>query len=392
MSDILSKDFPLITNLSMTSEELAHRTNMLQGFVESGSLSSDQWIRKINLVVYKGVGTMEGASQSPTAGLDLSLLRINFNVKKATTSNPNMLYARIYNLSPQTEQQVKQFGRVSLSAGYVSNSGQIFDGTVVQYIQGKENAVDTYLDIWAGEGDQQWNTATTNRTFPAGTSVNQHIKEIVGTLTEVNPGEIRPNGGDQKSVRATTYIGMTRDKLRDLANQTTSWYYIDGNEFHMFPMMGYRRGEEVVLTPKTGLIGMPEVTPDGIHARCLLNPRLRLGGVVQIRDNNGRSGLSGVPFIPGSDVPWSGQNTTFAATGEGHTFSAAATSPTGRYTILLLEHHGDSRGTPWYSEMVCQAADAPGKFLGNAFNRSISSAPESFGNQNTAVTDTNVPT
>ena len=45
----------------------------------------------------------------------------------------------------------------------------------------------------------------------------------------------------------------------------------------MIPMMGYRSGQEVVLTPKTGLIGMPEVAPDGIHAKCLLNPKLRWG-------------------------------------------------------------------------------------------------------------------
>ena len=41
----------------------------------------------------------------------------------------------------------------------------------------------------------------------------------------------------------------------------------------------------------------------------------------------------------------------------GKKFAAAATSPTGRYTILLMKHHGDSRGTPWYTEMVCQATD-----------------------------------
>ena len=342
---------PLLSNLEKTSEELAGvLTHQLNGFVPSGT-SSDQWIRKMSLIVYQGVGPVANKE----TGLDLSQLRVNFSLKKMVNPTPNILYARIYNLSPKTEQKVKEFGRVSLSAGYQKNFGLLFDGTVVQYVQGKENAVDTYLDIWAGDGDMPNNNSVTNVTWPAGTSVVDKIKYMASTMEGVVIGDIKPEGGDEKSVRAETKVAMTRDAIRDYANDTASWYYIDNGTFHMIPMMGYREGQEVVLTPKTGLIGMPQVSPDGIHATCLINPKLRLGGVIQIRDNDGRSGLSNVPFIPGSTVPWAGIDVP-AATGT-KKFAAAPTSPTGRYTILLMEHHGDSRGTPWYTEMVCQATD-----------------------------------
>ena len=183
----------------------------------------------------------------------------------------------IFHHKPQDK--LKQFSRVSLSAGYKENFGVIFDGTIVQFVQGKENAVDTYFDIWAGEGDAEMNRAVVNRTFPAGTTVKDQVMYMAQTIGgNIKPGEIKPDGGDEKSVRAETIVGMTRDRLREEANATNSWYYIDGTEFHMIPTMGYRSGQEVVLTPKTGLIGMPEVTPDGIHAQMFIKSQTEIGG------------------------------------------------------------------------------------------------------------------
>lgn len=38
----------------------------------------------------------------------------------------------------------------------------------------------------------------------------------------------------------------------------------------------------MVLTAETGLVGTPEQTNDGIKVRCLLNPRLRIGGRIKL--------------------------------------------------------------------------------------------------------------
>src|SRR3954452_5739701 len=65
--------------------------------------------------------------------------------------------------------------------------------------------------------------------------------------------------------------------------------------------------------------------------------------------------LSNVPYLPGSTgTPWAGADYPFAAT-QNERFSYAVVSRTGIYTILLLNHHGDTRGRPWYSDLICQA-------------------------------------
>jgi hypothetical protein len=136
-------------------------------------------------------------------------------------------------------------------------------------------------------------------------------------------------------------------------------------------------GEAAVLSPATGLIGMPEVTPQGVQARCLLNPNLVNGGLVKIDIEK----LSGVNFTPGTGTPITEQTrpggTANPPALRGGSISSAFTSPTGTYKILLLEHSGDTREVPWYSDMVCVALDESGKVIWSVdlpFNRAEGNA------------------
>lgn len=45
-------------------------------------------------------------------------------------------------------------------------------------------------------------------------------------------------------------------------------------------------GNTFVLNQKTGLIGIPEVTEQGIRAKCLINPAIKLGGSIKIESEN----------------------------------------------------------------------------------------------------------
>lgn len=72
----------------------------------------------------------------------------------------------------------------------------------------------------------------------------------------------------------------------------------------MVPARGYLPGEAVVLSAGTGLIGTPKANDKGIEIKCLLNPRLRIGGRVRL-DNaagpaqgRGGAGAEGRPRRP----------------------------------------------------------------------------------------------
>lgn len=370
-----NNDFPLISDASKTTQEI---TGWWKNATERALLGSGtqrvrgQWIRKINLTVY-------GANNT---GIDLSQLRINFNINKATNTTPNFFYGKIYNLAPETVKKIRQFKRVQLQAGYQTDQyGIVFDGTIVLFVEGKENPTDTYLEIFAGDGDTPHNYGVILQKWPAKTLPSQKVKDAVQAMG-LKQGYIKLEG-ERPSVRPSTYVGQAVNLIRDHTNAYLSDFFIDDGVAVVLPWAGYLPGVVVELSPTTGLVGIPKVTPQGIECQCLLNPRLRIGGLIKIDTKR----LSGIPYVPGSDNPYNtpgGVQTVVTGPGGPASgaapqfkFGAAGVSPSGTYKIFLLDHLGDTHGQPWYSSMVCMATDASGKVMmqlsGSAFGRS--SAP-----------------
>lgn len=355
---------------------------------------SDLFGRKIDLSVFDATG--DGNSSLNLTPDPQTQLQVVFQVRKMTNQSPNLLFARIYNLSPTTRNKVIEHRRVSLSAGYQRGRyGMIFKGTVVQYRHGKENATDTYLEIIGGDGDQAYGFSTLNQEWEGGTTNQTMITDAIQKMIKDNPdislGKVDAGEwGTQKLLRAAAANGMVHSFLRQHARAANADWFIDDGKINFVKRTGYVPGEAAVLSPATGMVGMPEVTPQGIQVQCLLNPDLRLGGLVKIDSEL----LSGVAHVPGSKVTSGGTDALtpdqqFAkfselsvATWGQQTAFPAFTSPTGTYKILLMEHSGETRANPWYTTIVCVAVDGAGSFIVSPdipFQRSIVQGTDAVG-------------
>lgn len=291
---------------------------------------SKQWLRKVSLVLGQNSGN----------ALDLSALRIKFSTKKGDLQTPNSADIRVYNLSDETAQRVqKEFTRVTLQAGYEENFGVIFSGNVKQVRRGRENGTDTFLDIFAADGDAAYNFATVNTTLAAGAGQKDVVGACAASMQQhgVSQGHAPELAGPQMP-RGQVLYGMTRDHLRTSAQSTaTSWSIQDG-KLTMIERTGYLPGQAVVLTAKTGLVGTPEQSQDGVRARCLLNPQLRVGSRVKI-DN--RSILRAK-----IDMNYTAINMTPKVSNDGF------------YRVLIAEHSGDTHGTDWHTNLTCIGLDS----------------------------------
>lgn len=287
-----------------------------------------QYLRKLSLVVGAG-GT----------GLELGELRVVFQTHKADYETPNHAEIRVYNLAEDTARRISgEFTKVVLQAGYEGNFGLIFGGTIRQARRGRENGVDTFLDLLVSDGDKAYNYAVVNSTLAAGATQADMAKAAMAPMQEhgVTPGYI-PDLGGQALPRGVAMYGMARSYLRDTADTTdTSWSIQDG-KVQMIPRQGWLPGDALELTAETGLVGMPEQTEQGIKVRCLLNPRLRVGSRIKLNNESIQRIKSDLRI--------------------GAFQKAPRINSDGLYRVLAVEFKGDTRGQDWYADSICVGID-----------------------------------
>lgn len=254
---------------------------------------------------------------------------------------PNSADILVYNLSDETANLIKkEFTQVVLQAGYDSNYGVIFQGNIKQVLIGRENGTETYINIVAGDGDNAYNFAIVNTTLAKGSTPMDQISAAQAPMTPlgVTQGTVTVNQS-QKLPRGKVLYGSSKNYLRQLANSTQSNWSIQDGKMIFIPIKSYLPGQVVVLTSKTGMIGRPEQTNEGINVKCLINPLLKIGGRVQV-DN-----ASIAQFKINLTVPGSPANTPPPINADGI------------YYILVVNHNGDNRGQEWYSDLTCLAID-----------------------------------
>ena len=313
-------------------------------------MSDQQFGRKATLVVAGG-----------TAGLDLSDMHFTFEVKNSDSEGPNTCAIRLFNLSADTVREITgrtpvEYTKLVLQAGYESSFGVIFDGTIKQFRRGRVNATDTYLDILAAASDLEYNFGVCNTTLAAG-ATQQQIAEAITKEMKLLPGTIQPDSGLRVTggalPRGKVLWGLGRAQLRNLAASMGSTWNIDNGKVNVTPLTGYLPGEAVVLSSTTGMVGIPEQTDQGIKVRCLLNPRIRIGGLVQIDQASVNK-----TFAQASAALPVGQLSYDKYAG---LVNLADVTADGFYRCYVAEFTGDTRGQEWYTDIIGLAVDISSK-------------------------------
>ena len=303
------------------------------GDPEPAAEDTEQWIRKASLIV----GTEDA--------LDLSDLRFIFRIKRGDVQTPNTLRVRVYNVAPQTAlRTMKEFTRVVLQAGYEGNYGIIFDGTIIQVRIGRENQTDTYVDITAADGDSAYNFGFVNQTLAAGATMQDVVDASLKAMAPkgVTKGYMAPLSS-RPMPRGQVLFGLARDFMAGVARTTQSVWSIQDGRAVMWPETSYQPGDIPDIGPDTGLVGLPEQTSNGITARMLLNPSVKIGTLIRLKTE----AIQLYEYSP--DIKQQAEN--------GRISQQAALQDQGYYYVMLAEHWGDTRGNDWYTEVVCLAAD-----------------------------------
>jgi hypothetical protein len=305
-----------------------------------------QWLRKCELVVADDSGK----------GLDLSAMEFKFDVVSATASTLKRLDCRIYNLSENTANKIQQATQIRLKAGYQNNPyGVIFSGLISFFRRGKENSVDSFLDITAGDCESAYNFGTVSRALQAGSSLDDQLQVVLDALKEygITRGDIPDLTSTAISASATTAtysprltrgtscFRMIKEVLQDLSVAAKcNWFFEDGR-LNMIPLDGVREGGAIILDTRSGLVGAPTQTLDGLVIRSLLNPNIQTARALQVSSKL----IQTATPVPGATQPDFADPTT------------PGLSKQGLYKVYQLHHMGDMRSDEWFTEAICAAID-----------------------------------
>lgn len=316
-----------------------------------------EYLRKLSLVL-----------SSDSQAIEFGQFWVTFTVHRGDMQTPNALDVRIYNLKAATANIISktEFNRISLSAGYASNIGLLFTGSIKQFRQGRINQLDSYVDITAADSDEAYNFATISASVPVGGTGSQ-VHDLLLTAFQQKSGatgvsagyapEFRPTGLKRGSVM----YGMARDECRNFALQNQCKWSLQDGGLTFIPWTSYIGSADIpIISVKTGLIGVPEQTQQGIQIKTLLNSNYKVGQLIQLQGPDGnpngpinqlRFGLDQQSQVKNGGIdPLTGK--PFGLAGQ------IKINAQGLYYVMIANHFGDTRGQNWYTDMTCLAVDA----------------------------------
>ena len=297
-----------------------------------------QWMRKYQVIV---------------GSLDVSALRCVFNIEKSVNETPNFAQIVLYNLAASSVAQIKAGDKIILSAGYENgNFGMIFTGEVVQPFITREAGTDTLLHLICQDGDVFLNSAFTAKTLEKGST----IKDVVDTCATLPQKKISDKiESGEAYIRGKVLFGQSAAYLKGVAQATDTQFFVSDEEISIVGAEDYEDGLAVDLNADTGLVGDPNQTDDGVSAKCLLNPSIKLNTLVHID----ASAIAAK-----------------AMTNAESKLSSFSTN--GVYRVVKLTYEGDTDGDPWYCtfDAITQDGASPA-------GTSSPSAPSAAGPQDT---------
>ena len=267
-----------------------------------------QWMRKYQVIV---------------GSLDCSALRCKFKIEKSVNETPNFAQIVLYNLAASTVAQIKAGDKLIFSAGYENgNFGMIFTGEVVQPFITREGGVDILLNLICQDGDVFLNSAFTCKTLEKGST----IKDVVDTCATLPQKKISDKiTAGESYIRGKVLFGQSANYLKGVAQATDTQFFVSDEEISIVGAEDYENGLAVDLNADTGLVGDPNQTDDGVQAKCLLNPSIKLNTLVHI------------------DASAIAAKALTNAESKLSSFSA-----NGVYRVVKIIYEGDTDGDPWY--------------------------------------------
>ena len=235
----------------------------------------------------------------------------------------------IYNLSKQTvSQHLKKGSLLIFSAGYADNLGQVFNGTIVNVntVRDDTNLI-TKITCTSGNKSRTKNVIA-SKTFAANTKPIGVIKYCVSQLGYAISIRDSDFSSEQSTTSPYAVFGDGIELLNSLSYTYKFDWTIEADTIVIIKKKSFRDGATILVSRETGMEDRPEYSEVGYVVKVRLNPKLRIGGRVDIQSDFRDFNFGALHF---KEIPESVGN--------------------GVYTIKKITIKGDTHGNDWTSRI-----------------------------------------
>lgn len=253
--------------------------------------------------------------------------RVTFNVLIDYGGFNTYCDIRFYNLAQTTA--AKAFARdttIGLRAGYDNTIDYIFRGAIRNVFK-ERNGPDVITRVIA-RGGTKFDKPVINQTFDKGAGIVEMINACCSSLgypVVIDSGQF---SDIQPYIRGQVLNGDPRQKLTELAETHNFSFVIENDKIVVNRNSGFRQGPPVVISEANGMEGIPEISEVGCDVSTRLNPKLKIGGQIDIRSELRTFNFSNLYFV---DIP--------------------PNAGTGIYRVFKINHVGDSWGNDWTTKI-----------------------------------------
>jgi hypothetical protein len=278
-------------------------------------------------------------------------LNIEFDIMKDKSKEPNKGYVTIYNLSDETVNYLDQNQRESLAvlfhAGYDGDNKLIFSGTV-EFMQDSWEGVTRKTKLILGDGVLNLTTATTARSYRAGTPVDQVINDLISDLKLPKGRVVGSDGATLQHSMA--FSGTASQNLANLAKNTGSSFSVQDGAVY-WTKEGSRFSQVMFeISEATGMRGSP--TPQNPEPK-----KRRLAKQAEKKTKPKATTKDGKPNLPTHSQVREDAGLTVETLLNGailpeSTIYLESRQYTGFYKVVQIKHRGQLEGGDWYTELA----------------------------------------
>lgn len=260
--------------------------------------------------------------------LTIEGLRVSFSILKYRGWTTNRGVIRIWNLSQENRNLLKNYGdQVTLYAGYRDEGGTevIFIGNTTSVFHAYDQP-EIVTTLECNSGDIYANNLRVSLSYSSETSARQIIRDIARDMGV--PLVEFADSDDLVYRQGYKFIGMGKDALDIVCSKLNLEANFQDNALQVIPLKGAFQQQPIIVNENTGMQGIPQrFTNRGLELYRSVDEKFETGYKVNVALNP--------LIIPGNTIILTSTHLNFS----------------GPYLVNNVRHEGDTYGFLWSSQL-----------------------------------------